>query len=132
MGTLSLRARMVRSRSSPWVSGRPRSRMIKSGASAEQLERGLAVRRFEDLIALRGEAHAQQLADRRLVIDHQYADRSGAHAAASNVCRCRGIGRLMVKAAPLRSVRLAAAMVPCMASTKPREMASPRPVPART
>ena len=102
------------------------------GRLVEQIERRLAVRRLDDLITLRGEAHAQQLADRWLVIDHQYADRSGTHAAASNFCRPRGIGRLMVKAAPLRSVRLAAAMVPCMASTKPREMASPRPVPART
>src|SRR4029077_8830200 len=98
----------------------------------EQIECRLAVRRLDDLIALRGEAHAQQFADWWLVIDDQYADRSGAHAAASNFCRSRGIGRLMVKAAPLRSVRLAAAIVPCMASTKPREMARPRPVPART
>ena len=34
--------------------------------------------------------------------------------------------------APLRSLRLAAEIVPCMASTKPREIASPRPVPGRT
>ena len=43
-----------------------------------------------------------------------------------------GIGSLIEKTAPGRSVRLPAAMVPCIASTKPREMASPRPVPART
>src|SRR5262249_41846486 len=102
------------------------------GPLAEQIECSLAVRRLDNLITLRGQAHAQELADRRLVVDHQDADRSGTHAAASNLCRPRGIGRLMVKAAPLRSVRLAAAMVPCMASTKPRAMARPRPVPART
>ena len=38
----------------------------------------------------------------------------------------------IVSIAPLRSVRLAAVIVPCMDSTKPREMASPRPVPAQT
>ena len=55
---------------------------------AEQFERRLAVGRFQHLIALGGQAHAQQLADRRLVIDHQHAERSGAHAAASKRCRC--------------------------------------------
>ena len=43
-----------------------------------------------------------------------------------------GIGNRMVSTAPLRSVRLVAEIVPCMASTKPREIASPRPVPGRT
>ena len=37
----------------------------------------------------------------------------------------------MVNTAPGRSVRLAAAIVPPSASTKPRQIASPRPVPAR-
>ena len=99
---------------------------------AKELERGFAVRRFEDLIAMRVEPHAQELADRRLVIDHQDAERGGVHAAASRRWRSRGIGRLMVKAAPVRSVRFAATMVPCIASTKPREIARPSPVPART
>ena len=43
-----------------------------------------------------------------------------------------GTGSLIVKTAPVRSVRFAAVIVPCMASTKPREIARPRPVPART
>ena len=62
--------------------------MTKSGFFAEQFERGLAVGRFEDLIALRGEPHAQQLADRRLVVDHEHAERGGAHAAASKRWPC--------------------------------------------
>ena len=87
---------------------------------AQQLERGLAVRRFEDLIAVRAQAHAQQFADRRLVIDDQDTERGGAHAAASRRCNWSGIGSVMVNTAPLRSGRLAAVIVPCMASTKPR------------
>ena len=46
--------------------------------------------------------------------------------------RARRLGSLMVKTAPLRSVRLPAAIVPPIASTKPRQIARPRPVPART
>ena len=38
-----------------------------------------------------------------------------------------GTGSRMVITAPLRSLRLAAEIVPCIASTKPREIASPRP-----
>src|SRR5262249_1493526 len=98
----------------------------------KQIERGFAVRRFQRLITLRGQAHAQQFAYGGLVVDHQHAERSSTHAAASRRWPSRGIGRLMVNAAPLRSVRFAATMVPCIASTKPREMASPSPVPART
>ena len=84
------------------------------------------------LAALRAQAHPQQLADRRLVIDHENPERRGVHAAVSSRSVSAGIGSLIVKTAPRRSVRLPAAMVPCMASTKPREMASPSPVPART
>ena len=43
-----------------------------------------------------------------------------------------GIGSVMVNTAPGLSVRFAAVIVPCIASTKPRAIASPRPVPART
>ena len=43
-----------------------------------------------------------------------------------------GSGMLMVKTAPGRSVRLPAAIVPPIASTKPRHIARPSPVPART
>ena len=60
--------------------------MIRSGASAEKFERGLAVGRFENLIAMRGKPHAQKLADRRLVVDDQDAKRRRAHAAASSFC----------------------------------------------
>ena len=42
--------------------------------------------------------------------------------------RC-AIGSVIVNTAPRRSARFAATMVPCMASTKPREIASPSPVP---
>ena len=52
--------------------------------------------------------------------------------AVSSCLGCAGIGSLIVKAAPVRSVRFVAVIVPSMASTKPREIASPRPVPART
>ena len=74
----------MRSSSWPWMSGRPRSRMISAGLLRQQLERDLAVGRFEDLVALRAQPHAQQLADRRLVVDDQDLDRRGAHAAVSS------------------------------------------------
>ncbi len=97
-----------------------------------ELERRLAVRRLEDLVALRAQPHPQQLADRRLVIDDQDAEWGGAHAALSTFLTAAGTGSVIVNTAPDRSVRFAAVMVPCMASTKPREIASPSPVPART
>ena len=80
--------------------------MIRSGFCGEQLQRGLAVRRLEDLVALRAEAHAQQLADRRLVVDHQDFERSSGHAAVSSVPVVPGSGSVIVKTAPARSVRL--------------------------
>src|SRR5712675_1804105 len=95
-------------------------------------ERALAVRGFEHVVALRAQPHPQQFSDRRLVVDDQNLDWSGGHAAVSSASRAAGIGSRMVNTAPLRSVRLAAEIMPCIASTKPREMASPRPVPART
>src|SRR5262249_9118518 len=98
----------------------------------QELQRGLAVRRFQHLIALRGEAHAQQLANRGLVVDHQDLERGRAHAAVSSCLACGGIGSLTENTAPGRAVRFAALMLPCIASTKPREMARPNPVPART
>ena len=68
--------------------------MTRSGFSLEQLQRGLAVRRLEDLVALRAQSHAQQLADRRLVVDHQNLERGGAHAAVSRLSRLpAGTGR---------------------------------------
>jgi len=50
----------------------------------------------------------------------------------SNDLTAAGIGSRMVKIAPLRSDLFAPEIVPCIASTNPREMASPSPVPART
>ena len=102
------------------------------GFLRQQLERRLAVRRLQDFVALRAQAHAQQLADGRLVIDHQNLERSRAHAAVSSCLVAGGTGSLIVNTAPGRSVRFAAVIVPCMASTKPREIARPSPVPART
>ena len=102
------------------------------GLPGEQLERRLAVRRIQHLVALGGEPHAQELADGRLVVDDQDLQGARAHAAASaNSADCV-TGRVIVNAAPLRSVRFAAVIVPCMTSTKPREIESPSPVPART
>ena len=98
----------------------------------QQFQRDLAVGGFQDLVALGAQAHPQQLADRRLVVDDQDLDRRGVHAAVSSASDAAGIGRRMVRMAPLRSLRLVAAIVPCIASTKPREIASPRPVPGRT
>src|SRR5712672_4224029 len=102
------------------------------GLAGGELERGLAVGGLEDLIALRAQAHPQQLADRRLVIHHQDAERGGAHAALSTFLTVTGTGSTIVNTAPGRSERFAAVMVPRMASTKPREIARPSPVPART
>jgi hypothetical protein len=58
----------------------------------QQLQRHLAVRRFQNLIALRAQPHPQQFADRRLVIDDQDLDRRGAHAAVSSLLAAAGIG----------------------------------------
>src|SRR5260370_30021780 len=102
------------------------------GLLGQQFERELAVRGFQNLVTLRAQPHPQQLADRRLVVDDQDLDRRGVHAAVSNTSDAAGIGSRMVSTAPLRSVRLSAEMVPCIASTKPREIASPTPVPGRT
>ena len=132
IGTLSLRARIVRKQFEALHVGQAEIENDQIRRLAEELERSLAVGGFDDLVALRGQPHAQQFANRRLVVDDQHAERGGAHAAASRRCRSRGIGSLIVNIAPLRSVRFAATMVPCIASTKPREIASPSPVPART
>src|SRR6478609_840900 len=47
-----------------------------SGRKARGFQRGLAVRRLQDLIALRRQPHPQQFADRRLVVDDQHFDRA--------------------------------------------------------
>src|ERR1700731_2520533 len=98
----------------------------------QQFEPALAVGGFEDFVTLRAKSHPQQLADRRLIVDDKNLDRGGGHAAVSSTFDATGIGNLMVSTAPLRSVRFEASIVPCIASTKPREIASPRPVPGRT
>src|SRR5262249_25337449 len=100
-------------------------------ALRHKLERRLSVRRLEHLIALRAEPHTQELADRRLVVDYQDPQRRRVHAALSSFWPAAGTGSEIVNAAPARSVRFAAVTVPCIASTKPREIASPSPVPAR-
>src|SRR5262249_52860071 len=98
----------------------------------QQIKGRLAVRCFQDFITLRAQSHSQQLADRWLVIDDEDFKRGSAHAAVSNCSPAGGIGSLIANTAPLRSLRFAALIVPCMASMKPREIASPSPVPART
>src|SRR4051794_19558234 len=98
----------------------------------QQFERVPAIGSLEHVVALRAQPQPQQFADRRLVVNDQDSYWRGVHAAVSSACVPAGIGSRMVNTAPLRSARLAAKIVPCMASTKPREIASPRPVPART
>ena len=93
-------------------------------ALAQPLARLAAVRRFDDLEALCAERGAQELADRRLVIDHQDAHGGRAHAAASiGLAAARAC--VIVNTAPERSVRLPAVMVPPIASTKPRQTPGP-------
>src|SRR5438876_1239389 len=70
--------------------------------------------------------------NRRLVVNDKDAERRRAHAAASRRSGSLATGSLIVKIAPWRSERLVAIMDPFMASIKPREMASPSPVPGRT
>jgi hypothetical protein len=54
------------------------------GNLRHQLKRSLGVRRVDGLIALRAQPHAQQFADRRLIVDHQDFERRGVHAAVSS------------------------------------------------
>src|SRR5262249_26004445 len=112
--------------------GEPEVENDEARLARQQLQRHLAVERLDHLVAVGAQSHAQELADGRLVVDDQDAQRGGAQAAVSRRAVCTGTGSRMVKTAPVRSVRLAAVMVPCIASTKPRDMASPRPVPAST
>src|SRR5262249_28612427 len=98
---------------------------------AQQFESHFAVGCFKSFIAMRRKPDAQQFANRRFVINDEKSERSRAHAAASSRCGSLAIGNLMVKAAPRPSGRLVAMMVPFIASTKPREIARPSPVPGR-
>ena len=72
--------------------------MTRSGRGGEQALGLAAGAGLEHVEALRGEAGAQQPADRRLVVDDEDADGGGAHAA----CSARGpaAGRVTVKTAP--------------------------------
>ena len=100
------------------------------GRLCHQLERRLGIWRVDGLVALRAQSHAQQFADWRLVVDDQHSEGRSGHAAVSRCSAGLGTGSVTVKTAPGRSERLPATMVPPMASTKPREIASPSPVPA--
>src|SRR3954447_2034956 len=102
------------------------------GVLGQQFDTDFAVWSLQDLVSLRSQTHSQQSAYRRLIVDHQDLDRRYAHAAVSSASDRAGIGKRIVNTAPLRSLRFAAEMVPCMASTNPREIARPSPVPART
>ena len=81
--------------------------MTRSGSWLRSSSAALPVGRLENLIALRGQAHSQELTNGRLVIDDQNLRRRGGHAAVSNFCGSVGIGSLIVNTAPVRSVRFA-------------------------
>src|SRR5579872_5245155 len=88
---------------------------------------------FQYLKSLGRQARAQKTANGGFVIDHKNVLQCGAgiHATFSrSTVSPAGTGKLMVKMAPLRSVRLPATIEPPIASTNPRQIASPRPVPA--
>ena len=98
----------------------------------QQVDRAPARRGLQDAVALGPEAGAQQAADRRLVVDHEQGDAARAHSDAFSCCGVTvASGKVMVNTAPEPSARLAASIVPPSASTKPRQIASPSPVPAR-
>ena len=132
MGRSSLAARIWRKQLKPLHVGEAEVEDHEIRLVGHELEGGLGVRGIHGLIALGLEPHAQQFADRRLVVDHKNLEGRCAHAAVSSRAAGLGTGSAMVNTAPGRSARLAAVIVPPMASMKPREMASPSPVPART
>src|SRR5664279_3827913 len=102
------------------------------GVSFDHVERGAGVRCVLDDIALALQARPQKAKDCRLVIDDENAKQTPGHDETSPVNHgVTGTGSLMVKTAPGWSIRLAAVIEPPMDSTKPRQMASPSPVPAR-
>ena len=78
---------------------------------------GAPGRRFYDLIAVRRQTRLQQPSNGRLVVDHEDTDRKRFHATSSRcgapvlvAASVEGTGSVMVKLAPVRSVRLAAAV----------------------
>src|ERR1700730_2668780 len=104
------------------------------GFLANHVERGARVGGGRDDVALAFQARVQETKDSRLVIDDENTEwtRTWRHDMASaGSLGVTGTGSLMVKTAPDRSIRLAAVMKPPMASTKPRQIARPSPVPAR-
>src|ERR1700730_2462640 len=99
---------------------------------AQKIESHLSIRSFDDLIPMRRKPHTQQFTNGRLIVDDKDAERRRAHAAVSSRSGSPATRRPVVNMAPRPSGRFAAMMVPFMASIKPREMASPSPVPGRT
>ena len=99
---------------------------------ADEFHRRLGVPGLADRVALASQADAQQLADRRFVVDDQNLDARICHVSSSRLGISVGTGILIVKTAPERSVLFAAVIVPPIASTKPRQIDRPSPVPART
>src|SRR5690606_34560887 len=99
---------------------------------AQKFEPHLAVGCIENVVVLRGEPCSQEFADRRVIIDYKNLEGLGSHAAVSTCPAPDGTGSLIVNTAPFLSSRFAATMVPFIASMKPRAMARPNPVPART
>src|ERR1051326_1675960 len=96
-------------------------------------KRLVSLRSFGHLVTLGRQARAKKPPDCRLVVYHQNfaRQRCSRHAAHYTVPPVgTDTGSSMVKTAPLRSRRLSAWMAPPIAAMKPRQMASPRPVPA--
>src|SRR5262245_21770724 len=71
----------------------------------QKLERLSAVRRIQYIVSLRGQPHAQELADGRLIVDDQDLQGARAHATARAKSADCPIGSVMVNTAPDRSVR---------------------------
>src|ERR1700719_2349788 len=103
------------------------------GARTDHIECGARVGGGGGDIPLAFQARAQKANDRRLVVDDENAQRSRArrHGSVPGGVAAADAGSVVVKTAPFRAARFAAVILPPMASTKPRQIASPSPVPAR-
>src|SRR3984893_17797088 len=103
------------------------------GASANHVERGARIARGRDEIALAFQARAKKANDRRLIVDDENAQLScpRRHGSVPGGGAVPDAGRVIVRTAPSRAARFAAVSLPPMASTKPRQIARPSPVPAR-
>ena len=117
------------------MSGRRRSRTTRSAVCPRTMSSAVQViGGGRDDIALALQARLQKAKNWRFIIDDKNPKRTRCwrHGRASVASLfLTGIGSLMVKTAPDRSIRLAAVIEPPMASTKPRQIARPSPVPAR-